>query len=83
MTRQQRFDRARRVQQQHEQMRKPEFGRKPYRCSQEQLANRRAAIGGALLFVVLLVCAFAFDQPVLALGAFISLTGAVLIARHG
>lgn len=83
MTRHQRADRAKRVQKHHEQLRETyiEFGRKPYRCTQEQIANRRAAIGFGGLFVICLVLSIVLNQPVLALFAFLCLTAGVLIAK--
>lgn len=60
-----------------------DFGRKPkpYRCTQEQIANRRAAIGFGGLFVICLVLSIVLNQPVLALFAFLCLTAGVLIAK--
>lgn len=77
MTRQQRIDRAKRVQKQHAELRSYP------RCSQDRLAHRRGAIGllvlAALCFAGSMV-AKGTTAPTFALAAFIFLVAAVIVA---
>ena len=57
------------------------FGRKPYRCNQEQLANRRAAVAFLILGAAALGASLGANQPVLALAGMIFIVSGVLIAK--
>lgn len=57
-------------------------GRREYRCSQAQLANRRAAIAFALAAIGCFAGSMFADQPILALAAFIFLVAAAIVARY-